>query len=1589
MKLTKWMHAFRRRRPRAEVLGDLARQDPTKDYRPPRNVAYELAVEKLPLFTIFKARMMLRDPVVQIGLEVRNAILSAAEIKVKTGDERVAKYLADEFQTIWTTLGTRVRRTKAYGYQALQWEFDKQQDGLTHVCGCKEFSPHDVRALTASNRLVGMSVHGGQMATSVRMYAPRATWLVYDDEFGTFYGYPVLKRSYSPWFEKWMLNGGVKTRQLRMVKDAYMGDVIQFPYGQTIRDHNGNDVPWKEVLREVSENRLSGATLMLPMLYDANGQKLIEYTQPVDTGRPDGIYQWVDNLDRDIWRGMSVFEEVIHAAEVGSGYSGRSVPLALCIQSCQSEFNDYLRQLDQHLWRQMVWYNFGRDIDYQVLAKPLLETFSDQLGESSMGGKAMGGQPGQQQPPPAPSQQPQKIPQQFAEDSLPDAIPLAHADAIAKLALDQLKADGRSAWKRLRKATRRLGWGVAALKAILDATAETGEALKQSWLEVTEDAFSAAAMVGVAEVQRRFDLAVAPAEGSAAPPPKAATPPKAAPPPPSVPLEEGGRGREPRVRFPVEESARKTLRDSNVFTGANWRQTAEAVHRGAFAVTSDMADDVTEALRDAIHEALATGQTRQEFLDTARGIMTGEEGALSDSRIELIFRANTASYLSNAADQSLKQPLVADAFPYRRYEATRDDRVREEHEALEAAGLQGSAVYRGDDPVWFQFRPPWCWNCRCSWAPVSVRQAARAGVEEAQEWLDRARDLSEQFGGPPAQHMRTAAPANPAWVAWPTLHGLEITPCEGWERDPSGAQLGERQKSLFGGWVEEDHPRQPKGRKEGGQFVEKEKQGMLWTGLDLLPGQRDFLDEGGDAITESTKARQSGGERKGAKYDDGPQFAKAKILEVLAKADSPMSLAELAREAGIKAGDQMDPLTSPLNRALVALRDSGDIQVHESKSGFGEPRFSRPDFESRGATQKNRSLADIEGEMDAIVEAATGRMGNATWYNPSAYDWMESDERERFHALQQEFSAHPEYQEKYSREAARERVKEKRAKRRASPRVYDTFADGEWITIGGHPNEEKGVKHEDGTPVKVSDEGRIIAGPDDIEGMYLDPSKKPKQKKVDGDEQAEEWRRKQREKDDKLREWLNSPESRKQPFYKMTSQEFAAKGLQTEAERLMEEMEAIGRWHKEPKNRYGFDDEATIRRMEQEDPEAYRVYEEHGKSYSWRQTPQLEDAFDRARANYQSMTTAIERGWWGYRDNVREEWERQVKRAVKTGKELPMEVLKEVWHEDWLPKKYRDQWNLHELKRTVTKGREQLRYAAQEVGKKLDRAKKGDVGQRIERAKKIADKVTSEIGEAAAKADVAEQELAAAGRELAHVQSKNDYEGKDKDLEQLKEDYLAKSAAKKQAALDHLAILRESKQRIWDALAPESPGVLKWNTDGDEHGRMASPDGKEAMTFLHRIAGRAIEDLEITVEATKKEHYGGNRAYCSGQTISLTKWSNASTIVHEIGHAIDHGSDIGKASKAFMVRRSINRGTEADHLGSGYESDEVAFKGAFAVGDYTSKWYHSEDSSEVLSMGLQHLFQNPAAFLKDDPEHAAYVVAVLHGTFGGAKRSEK
>ena len=195
------------------------------------------------------------------------------------------------------------------------------------------------------------------------------------------------------------------------------------------------------------------------------------------------------------------------------------------------------------------------------------------------------------------------------------------------------------------------------------------------------------------------------------------------------------------VRWPAIEAAARDLLSRRVVTPGTFATLAQDAKQAAFTVAGVMTADAIDATRDAVAHDLISGGTLREFRRRVGAAL--DAAGLSEPQVETTYRTQTGLARSAGLRTVLDHPLVSDEFPYVAWHATHDGRVRPDHLAMETAGIDGTNVFRCDDPELRRVWPPAGYRCRCHIQPLSLEDAAEAGVREARVWL--------RTGEPPAQ----------------------------------------------------------------------------------------------------------------------------------------------------------------------------------------------------------------------------------------------------------------------------------------------------------------------------------------------------------------------------------------------------------------------------------------------------------------------------------------------------------------------------------------------------------------------------------------------------------------------------------------------------------------------------------------------------------------------------------------------------------------------------------------------------------------------------------------------------------------------
>ncbi len=136
---------------------------------------------------------------------------------------------------------------------------------------------------------------------------------------------------------------------------------------------------------------------------------------------------------------------------------------------------------------------------------------------------------------------------------------------------------------------------------------------------------------------------------------------------------------------------------------------------------------------------------------------------------------------------------------------------------------------------------------------------------------------------------------------------------------------------------------------------------------------------------------------------------------------------------------------------------------------------------------------------------------------------------------------------------------------------------------------------------------------------------------------------------------------------------------------------------------------------------------------------------------------------------------------------------------------------------------------------------------------------------------------------------------------------------------------------------------------------------------------------------------GGRGRSSMGQVMSLTTTARERTVVHEMGHWLeDVNGVVHEKAIAFLDRRTegdpvvtMNRAVRDKFDRKGYYDGREKTKPDEFRDPYIGKQYIGRDgqpyATEVISMGLEYMYQAPVAFAQEDPDMFDFIYRVVRG----------
>lgn len=731
--------------------------------------------------------------------------ISSVKFKVKAGTTAQAEFVHKFFTRLWHRSVKQLQLCYDYGWSAHEIIYEMEQ-GLLCFTGLRDLHPLDSWALTKMGQYQGFSVRGVLWQSSnrigrkgdVRLWGPgrwpaKGLWLTHDNRWHRWYGRSQLIGAWRPWRRLAGRDGAEDVIDGGIYRFAYCGPVVRFPSQDFRKKGTSGDLDFdaaRNESRQFAEQAKAGVSSAWPSDRDQHGNYKWDLEWPKTVLDVSPLLEYEGNLQRQISRGVGVPPELFEASETGSGWSGRKIPLLGFYTQQVDEARALVWQAKQQIADPLLRWNFGPhawcDVEVEI-----------DMPEALAGGeKGAGGAPGAGAAPPPeqkeaaaadplaglagkgggrkengaefstavaePEPATVRVPTRATSFTLSAAMD--GEDPAAFPSPDVVVDEILSAVRRLSREARQSLFAELSRYPIDRAMpivrrwverwhGELADLLTEARLAATLQGMRAiAARIEPVEREAKVAEAVAAAGAVAAVgqiPPLSAVPPQAPPP------------------LPMIAAAVQSLQAKRAMIPSDFGTLTNAAKQQAFTVAGAETEAVVGKVRDALAKAVETGGTLKTFKADLE--QQFEEGSfLAPAHAETIFRVNVLGAYSDGQERLLDDPAVGGLFPYREYNCTHDDRVRPEHKALETLGIQGTNLYRADDPVWSLFRPPWAWNDRCVWRPVSIREAARKGIAEAIAWLET--------GLPPVR---------PDWVAMPPFR-----PDLKFDRQTEGVQLG-------------------------------------------------------------------------------------------------------------------------------------------------------------------------------------------------------------------------------------------------------------------------------------------------------------------------------------------------------------------------------------------------------------------------------------------------------------------------------------------------------------------------------------------------------------------------------------------------------------------------------------------------------------------------------------------------------------------------------------------------------------------------------------------------------------------------------
>ena len=376
----------------ARLLADM-----TAGYKPSLPIAQFYAVDGTPQFFLYRdLPQMLTHP--HVGNVLRYVIggIAGAEFEAECENTEVAEWGIKQMRKFWDRGVPKLQQGGySYGWCGAENLYD-ETEGRLEWDDLVDFHPRDTFLLTQDQRHIGIRVKHliGCADGQVDLWfaedniPAKGLWYAHDQRFNSTHGTPQVLLAWRPWRRLATVDAAESITDLALYRHGVNPPIGRFPSESyklptTQAGPAGLANPFgvqyeyaRDAMRKFLEQFKSGAVIALPSdKYppERGGDWKWMLDFPESTINVDGLLGYIDYLKNEISYGVGFPPELLEAAESGSGYSGRAIPLEAFLATQQRFADAFCRLFLQQVLRPLILRNFG-DVRFNITVKNLLQT---------------------------------------------------------------------------------------------------------------------------------------------------------------------------------------------------------------------------------------------------------------------------------------------------------------------------------------------------------------------------------------------------------------------------------------------------------------------------------------------------------------------------------------------------------------------------------------------------------------------------------------------------------------------------------------------------------------------------------------------------------------------------------------------------------------------------------------------------------------------------------------------------------------------------------------------------------------------------------------------------------------------------------------------------------------------------------------------------------------------------------------------------------------------------------------------------------------------------------------------------------------